>query len=96
MGEFDILNSMKRWSTIFKILGNINRLKIIKLLSEKREMCVVDIAKKLEISQKSTSKHLILLSRMDILEYKGQAGHVYYSMNGDMPTDLKNIINLFL
>lgn len=87
---------MKRWSMIFKILGNINRLKIIKILNDNGGMYVSDIATKLEISLKSTSKHLILLSNLDVLEYKGQTGHVLYFMNPSMPADLTKVLKLFL
>ena len=87
---------MRRWSMIFKIFGNINRLKIIKLLSASRGMYVNDIAEKLDISDKSTSKHLILLNNLDVLEYKGQTGHVLYFINPNVPQDLRQIMRLFL
>lgn len=87
---------MKRWSVIFKILGNINRLKIIILLKEKGGMYVGDIATKLDISIKATSKHLIMLSNLDVLEYKGQSGHVLYFINPAMPEDLKKVLKLFI
>lgn len=80
---------------IFKVLGNINRLKIIRLLSPGgRALNVSYIARELDISLKSTSKHLILLNNLDILNYKGQAGHVSYSINSDMPPDLRKVIKL--
>jgi predicted transcriptional regulator len=87
---------MKRWSIIFKIFGNINRLKIIKLLNSSRGMYVTDIARELGISLKSASKHLILLHNLDVLESKGQMGHVLYFVNQSMPKDLRRVIKLFI
>ncbi|MEK7614272.1 MAG: helix-turn-helix transcriptional regulator [Patescibacteria group bacterium] len=87
---------MKRWSIIFKILGNINRLKIVSILNEKGGMYVGDIATKLDISIKATSKHLILFGNLDVLEYKGQSGHVLYYINPVMPEDIKKVLKLFL
>ena len=52
---------MKRWTQIFKALGNINRLKIIKFLEGGAAMTVGDISHELEISFRGTSQHLILL-----------------------------------
>ncbi len=87
---------MKRWTNIFKIFSNINRVKIIKLLTDKRTMMVGDIARELDISFASTSKHLIMLDRLDILNSKGVSGHVFYELNRNMPKDVRRIINIFI
>ena len=87
---------MKRWTQIFKALANINRLKIIKILSDRRKRSVTDISEKLGISLKATSKHLILLDNLDILENKGKDGHVWYYLNPDIPDDIKKVINHFV
>ena len=87
---------MKRWTQIFKALGNINRLKIIKLLSTKMSMTVSDISHELEISFRATSQHLIILHGLDILISQGKDGHVYYAYNRGMPSDAKKIVEVFL
>lgn len=87
---------MKRWTQIFKALANINRLKIIKLLSQARPMTVTDIAEEIEISLKGTSKHLILLHNLDILTATGRDGHVFYGFNDQAPADIKKILDVFL
>ncbi len=87
---------MKRWSIIYKTLGNISRLKILKLLSSSRPLSVGDITEKINISFTGTSKHLIHLQRLDVLESEGTMGHVYYSINKNMPKDFRKAINLFL
>ena len=86
---------MKRWSIIFKTLGNINRLKITVLLTKAGRMAVSDIAKKLKISVKSASKNLVLLQQLDVLENVGRSGHVYYEINPQMPADMRKTLKLF-
>ncbi len=87
---------MKRWTQIFKVLANINRLKIIKLLYDSQPMVVGDIASEIKVSFSGTSKHLILLHNLDILSNQGKDGHVFYSFNYDMPSDIKRAVQIFL
>jgi len=86
---------MKRWTQIFKALSNINRVKIIKMLSRRERMNVSEIAEELDISHKATSKHLILLHNLDVLTNKGKDNRVEYWLNPNIPTDIKNTIKLF-
>lgn len=58
-------------------------------------MSVSDIAAEIDISLKGTSKHLIILHNLDVLNSTGTQGHVYYSINEAMPKDLKRAIELF-
>jgi len=87
---------MRRWTQVFKALANINRLKIIKLLSDGRILNVSDIADEIGISPNATSKHLILLSNLDVLESEGKEGHVFYKSNSKTPADIRKAIDLFL
>ncbi len=82
---------MKRWSIVFKALSNVNRLKIIKFLSKGEPKSVTDIAVEINISPKATSKHLIMLYNLDVLESVGKEGHVLYSLNSRMPKDFSRI-----
>ncbi|MFH1193047.1 MAG: metalloregulator ArsR/SmtB family transcription factor [Candidatus Jorgensenbacteria bacterium] len=86
---------MKRWSIVFKALGNVNRLKIVKLLAGGERRSVTEIAGVLGISQKATSKHLIQLQRLDVLDSAGKDGHVFYFLNRTgMPKDFRRILGL--
>lgn len=87
---------MKRWIHIFKIFSNINRANIVKLLTHNKAMIVGDIAEELHISFASTSKHLIMLDRLDVLNSRGTAGHVFYELNKNMPKDVRRVIDLFI
>ena len=85
----------KRWVNISKALGNINRLKIIQMLSGGRNMSVSEIADAIKVSIKSTSRHLSILRNLDLLESEGKDGRVFYSLSKSAPADFKNAIKLF-
>jgi len=87
---------MKRWTQIFKVLANRKRLAIIKLLANGKEFTVSEIAPEIHVTFTGTSKHLILMRNLDVLESDGKAGHVYYSLNKNLPADLKAAIHLFI
>ena len=87
---------MKRWTVIFRALANINRLKIIEMLSDGRRMNVSEISQALKISFKATSNHLAILKNLDVLEPQGVDGHVFYSLNSQLPSDFRKAIDLFL
>jgi len=84
---------MKRWIVVFRTLANVNRLKIIDILSRGRKMNVGDIAKQLHISFAATSNHLAMLKNLDVLESEGASGHVFYSVNNHMPRDFRKILD---
>ncbi len=85
----------KRWVNIFRVLGNINRLKIIIMLSTRKEMTVTNIANELKISLKATSRHLIMLQNFDLLESEGRGGFVHYSLGKHIPADFAKTLKLF-
>ena len=87
---------MKRLTVVFRALANINRLKIIKMLIDGRKMNVGDIAEDLGISFKATSNHLAILKNLDVLEAQGADGHVFYSINFQMPKDFQKIVEIAL
>lgn len=84
---------IKKWTKIFKILGNENRLKIIKILYPTQELAVGEIADQINLSLKATSKHLINLANLDILQSRGKNGQVYYSISSTLEDRIKKIIH---
>lgn len=86
------MKNIKRWTVVFRALSNINRLKIIEMLSGGKKMNVGEIARVLKISFTSTSNHLAVLKNLDVLESQGTAGHVFYFINSHMPKDFGTII----
>ncbi|KKU94331.1 MAG: hypothetical protein UY26_C0002G0113 [Candidatus Jorgensenbacteria bacterium GW2011_GWA1_48_13] len=92
---YNEFKNMKRWTIVFKALSNVNRLKIIRLLSKGGALNVGGIAEELNISPKATSKHLIILHNLDVLESVGKEGHVLYSLNTKMPRDFRRVLGNF-
>ena len=84
--------NMKRWTVVFRALANVNRLKILQMLSGGHTMTVGDIAQELEISFKAVSNHLAILKNLDVLEARGAAGHVFYSLNPKLPDDFRKVL----
>jgi len=64
------------------------------MLSDGSKMNVTDISENLQISLKATSNHLSILKNLDVLEDRGSGGHVYYSVNPQMPKDFHKAIGL--
>jgi DNA-binding transcriptional ArsR family regulator len=87
---------MKQWTQIFKALANINRLAIIKFLSDGQERHVTTLAAHIHVTMPSTSRHLRMLSNLYILNETGKDGHVFYSLNSKMPADIQKIVKIFL
>ena len=88
--------SLKQWAIIYKGLGNPNRLKILELLDKKGRMSVSIIAEELGITLKNTSRNLIILANLDLVESEGKQDRVYYSLNPRLPAEIKQIIKITL
>ena len=89
-----MIKEIKEWTKIFKGFGNENRLKIIKILYSAKELPVNEIAAKIQLSLKSTSKHLIQFSQLNILESEGKKGQVYYRLNSGIEPKIVGIIRI--
>jgi len=87
---------MYQWVKIFKLLGNENRLRILRLLSRYRELPVKEISDKLCMTQKLASQYLVLLSHANIVRGKGKLAGVHYSLDPDLPEEVKQIISKFI
>ncbi len=73
----------KKLSLVFKALGNERRLRIVRILfnSPDRGLSVGELAYKIGLSIKSTSKHVLLLERAEILKGKRRGPSVIYSIS---------------
>ena len=85
---------MKELERVMKGLANRRRLLIIRHLHAKREASVADIANAINLSFTSTSKHLNLLHRLDIVDRRQESLTVYYSIAKSPPTLLKLVVPL--
>ena len=67
-GKYCIRQAMKKMEKTLKALANRRRLAILKYLKNTGQASVGDIAGKIQLSFKATSKHLNILFGADILE----------------------------
>ncbi len=63
----------------FKIFGDATRLKILYVLLCS-EMCVLDIAKILDVSQSAVSHQLRILKQMDLVKNRRDGKTIFYSL----------------
>jgi ArsR family transcriptional regulator len=73
---------MKTFLKVMKALSDPNRVKIIKLLQQKK-MCVCELQGALGIAQPTVSKHLKILEEAGLVDYKKDGLWVnYFLANG--------------
>ncbi|MBI2633553.1 MAG: helix-turn-helix transcriptional regulator [Parcubacteria group bacterium] len=70
----------KELEKILKGLANKRRLAIIRLLAKNNSLCVSTVASSIKLSFKATSKHLLILKQLDIVENSQRGLEVYYSL----------------
>jgi len=79
---------------ILKALANKRRLAILRVIKNQKEATVSDIAKKIKLSFKATSKHLVILFSANILEKDQRRLEVYYSLAENLPTVVRSTLSL--
>ncbi len=76
---------MKTTAEIFNSLEDENRLRILVLLLEAKELCVCDIIAVLQMPQSTVSRQLSILKKAGWLSDRKEALWVYYSINCMLP-----------
>jgi ArsR family transcriptional regulator, lead/cadmium/zinc/bismuth-responsive transcriptional repressor len=74
-------------ASIFKSLGDANRVRIISLLLE-HELCVEDIASTLDMSQSAVSHQLRTLRQLRLVRSHKSGRNVYYKLQDEHIKDL--------
>lgn len=85
---------MKELERNLKALANRRRLAILKYLKENREASVGDIATKINLSFKSTSRHLSVLAASDIVEKNQRSSQVFYRIAFPTKSAARYIVSL--
>ncbi|MDD5660043.1 MAG: metalloregulator ArsR/SmtB family transcription factor [Actinomycetota bacterium] len=67
---------------LFKVLGDLTRVKIIKALLES-EMCVCDISALFGMNQSAISHQLRILKQARLVKFRREGKVVYYSLDDD-------------
>lgn len=70
---------------ILKAIGNERRLDILRRISKSRQMSVGGLSEQMELSFRSVSKHLSVLSGAGLVEAKQISLSRYYSISPDFP-----------
>lgn len=83
---------MKNYERILKALANRRRLAILRYLQNKKEARVTEIAYKIKLSFKATSRHLQQLAAVDILEREQRSLDVFYRISGNLPPPVKSVL----
>ena len=85
---------MKELERTLKALANKRRLAILKFLKSEKEAFVSAIAKEIQLSFKSTSRHLSVLINAEILEKDQRSTNVYYRLGSSLHPSAKHTISL--
>ena len=84
--------SLKKSTKIFKALANERRLRILKHLFRGGNLTVGDISERIDLSFKSTSKHLLILENADLVLCGQTSSNVFYRLNHEIPGQLLNFL----
>jgi len=69
--------------SLFKVLGNRNRLRLVHALVRAGEMCVGDLANAIEMQTQAVSNQLKHLALLDVVIARRDGNNVYYSVIDD-------------
>jgi ArsR family transcriptional regulator, arsenate/arsenite/antimonite-responsive transcriptional repressor len=84
---------MKEYAEQVKALGDVTRMKIIRLLCEAMEdLCVCEIMDALEISHSNVSRHLKILKTAGIVEEEKEGRWVHFSLANPRHPFHKNLL----
>jgi DNA-binding transcriptional ArsR family regulator len=86
---------MKNLEKILKALANQRRLAILKYLKKHQEASVGEIAHEINLSFKSTSKHLNILATVNIIERDQRNLYVLYRLIRNQKFPVRHIIDTF-
>ncbi|MDR3586756.1 MAG: metalloregulator ArsR/SmtB family transcription factor [Desulfosporosinus sp.] len=71
---------MEKYSELFKALGDVHRLNILRLLGD-QEMCGCEIFNKIDLSQPAISHHLKILKQANLVKSIKQGKLVFYRLD---------------
>lgn len=79
MKNEEIINELAR---TFKIFGDVTRIKILYTMFNE-ELCVQDIAKKIDMTQSAVSHQLSILKAARLVKSRKEGKIVYYSLDDE-------------
>lgn len=79
-----------------KTLSNPKRLEILDILKEAGEICVNELAERLEIPKANTSQHLAVLRQAGVVNTRKDGINVYYSLRSQKITEACSLTRTIL
>ena len=87
-------SDLKYLEKILKSVANLRRLAILRYLKYHKEASVGEAAIEIKLSIKATSKHLNILSALDILEKDQRNLQVFYRISNNNNPFLKHLLSI--
>jgi len=79
---------------VFKAISDETRIRIMKILLERKSLCVCEIVQALKITQTRASKNLRILKEAGLVVDKKEGLWVHYSINPKVSGEIKLILKL--
>lgn len=86
--------SVRDFERLLKAAANRRRLMILQYLKKARRAPVADIASEINLSLKSTSKHLIILFAAEIIEREQVNVQMFYFLSQKQSLVIKQLLSL--
>ena len=87
----------KKYVDFFRALANEERLEIVKLLIQNKELAAQEVEKHFYLEQSTTSHHLNTLKRANLTKSRKQGRHIFYSLdNKNSKVSISKFLESFL
>jgi DNA-binding transcriptional ArsR family regulator len=83
------MDKIEELAEIFKALSDPTRLRLIKLLTDNKFLCVNALTQRLNVTQSAVSQHLRILRQVGLVIGDRRGYHIHYSLNHDLLTQYK-------
>ncbi|MFA5014561.1 MAG: metalloregulator ArsR/SmtB family transcription factor [Actinomycetota bacterium] len=87
------MSTLKKITRVLKALADENRIRILYLLSERKNLCVCEIREIIGLSQPTISSHLKVLENNGLIIFNKDGKWVNYSLNSNLDNKIKQIID---
>ena len=79
-------------SQLFNVLGNVSRIKIVKVLYHNKEICACKFLDMISCKQSTLSHHLNVLLKNKLVFKRKEGTNVFYSCNKELVDQLMSFI----
>ena len=87
------MSTLKKITRVLKALADENRVRILYLLSERKDLCVCEIREIIGLSQPTISSHLKLLENSGLVTYSKDGKWVNYDISSELDTKISQMLN---